>query len=141
MRRVALAVSDMQAGLDGPLGANAGLLKVATLALRLVYLIGWVEDDGTQGVDGQHDFRERRFPMDHADRLRCGGTTEVFVAPDDDPVPGWAAGARPFRRLLVGHVHQLDGVVAETQRRAWVRGRHRRVSHRAPIDYTGRHLR
>jgi len=109
--------------------ANAGLVTVATLAVRLglerlidrtVRLVGRVGGAhpgrkvltlvATLVAGGSH--------IDHADMLRAGDTRRVL--PFRVAAPSTLGTF--LRSFTFGHVRQLDGVIAETLRRVWTLG-------------------
>ena len=114
---------------DETLVADAGLIVPATLMPRLgleglvdqtVRLVGRVGGAlpgrkvltlvATILVGGSH--------IDHANKLRAGATGEVLPS----QVMAASTLGTFLRAFTFGHVRQLDAVVAETIRRAWVLG-------------------
>lgn len=109
--------------------ANAGLVTVATLAVRLglerlinqtVKLAGRVggANPGPKILTLVHTLVAGGSHIDHADMLRAGDTRRVLpfrvVAP--------STLGTFLRSFTFGHVRQLDRVIAETLRRVWALG-------------------
>jgi hypothetical protein len=114
---------------DENLVANAGLLLVGTLAVRLdlealvnstVRLWGRVGGcrPGRKVLTLVHAIVAGGSHIDHADVLRCGGTEAVL--PHRVMAPSTLGTF--LRALSFGHVRQLEAVVGETLRRAWAMG-------------------
>jgi hypothetical protein len=114
---------------DPNLVANAGLLLVATLAVRLdlkgvvnrmVRLDGRVGGarPGRKVLTLVHAIVAGGSHIDHVDVLRCGGTQRVL--PFRVMAPSTVGSF--LRSFTFGHVRQLEAVVAETLRRAWALG-------------------
>jgi hypothetical protein len=128
--RVSHAIDRIQVTFDDEhLVANAGLLLVGTLAVRLeleatvnsmVRLSGRVGGSrpGRKVMSLVHAIVAGASHIDHADILRCGGTDAVL------PFRVMAASTLGtfLRAFTFGHVRQLEAVVAETLRRAWSLG-------------------
>jgi len=106
--------------------ANAGLVAVATLAVRLglerlidktVRLVGRVggANAGRKVLTLVHTLVAGGSHIDHADMLRAGDTRRVLpfrvVAP--------STLGTFLRSFTFGHVRQLDRVIAETLHRVW----------------------
>jgi len=109
--------------------ANAGLLLVATLAVRLeletvvnrmVRLGGRVggAKPGRKVLTVVHAIVAGGSHIDHTEILRCGGTAKVL--PFRVMAPSTVGSF--LRAFTFGHVRQLEAVVAETLRRAWALG-------------------
>jgi hypothetical protein len=114
---------------DEALVANAGLLLVGTLAVRLqletlvnrfVRLPGRVGGSrpGRKVLTLVHAIVAGGSHIDHADVLRCGGTERVL--PFRVMAPSTLGTF--LRAFSFGHVRQLEAVVGETVRRAWALG-------------------
>jgi hypothetical protein len=114
---------------DENLVANAGLLLVGTLAVRLeleslvnsvVRLSGRVGGSrpGRKVLSLVHAIVAGGSHIDHADVLRCGGTAAVL--PFRVMAPSTLGTF--LRAFTFGHVRQLEAVVGETLRRAWAMG-------------------
>jgi hypothetical protein len=114
---------------DESLVANAGLLLVATLVVRLelealvnstVRLVGRVGGalPGRKVLTLVHAIVAGGSHIDHADVLRCGGSDAVL--PHRVMAPSTLGTF--LRSFSFGHVRQLEGVVGETLRRAWSMG-------------------
>jgi len=128
--RVSHAVDGIQVTFDDPhLVANAGLLLVATLAVRLqlealintlVRLSGRVGGarPGRKVMTVVHAIVAGGSHIDHVDLLRCGGTEKVL--PFRVMAPSTVGSF--LRSFTFGHVRQLESVVGETLRRAWSMG-------------------
>jgi hypothetical protein len=128
--RVSHAIDRIQVTFDDEhLVANAGLLLVGTLAVRLelealvnsmVRLSGRVGGSrpGRKVMSLVHAIVAGGSHIDHADVLRCGGTEAVL--PFRVMAPSTLGTF--LRALTFGHVRQLEAVVGETLRRAWSMG-------------------
>ena len=130
MSRVSHAIDRVSVSFDDPnLVANAGLVLVATLAVRLeveAAVNGMVRLAGRVGgalpgrkvmtlvtaiiAGGSH--------IDHADILRSGGTQRVL--PFRVMAPSTLGTF--LRAFSFGHVRQLEAVVGQVLRRAWAMG-------------------
>lgn len=106
--------------------ANAGLVTVATLAVRLglerlidqtVRLVGRVggANAGSKILTLVHMLVAGGSHIDHADMLRAGDTRRVL--PFRVAAPSTLGTF--LRAFTFGHVRQLDRVIAETLRRVW----------------------
>ncbi len=132
MSRVSHAIDRIQVTFDDEhLVANAGLLLVGTLAVRLelealvdstVRLWGRVGGSrpGRKVLTLVHAIVAGGSHIDHADVLRAGGNEAVLPH---------RVMARPpstlgtfLRAFTFGHVRQLEAVIGETLRRAWAMG-------------------
>ncbi len=130
MSRVSHAIDRIQVRFDDEnLVANAGLLLVATLVVRLeleslvnslVGLSGRVGGSrpGRKVLTLVHAIVAGGSHIDHADVLRCGGTEAVL--PFRVMAPSTLGTF--LRGFTFGHVRQLEAVVGETLRRAWAMG-------------------
>ncbi len=130
MSRVSHAVDRIQVSFDDEnLVANAGLLLVGTLAVRLglealvnrtVRLSGRVGGSrpGRKVLSLVHAIVAGGSHIDHADVLRCGGTEAVL--PFRVMAPSTLGTF--LRAFTFGHVRQLEAVVGEILRRAWALG-------------------
>lgn len=130
MSRVSHAIDRIQVTFDDEhLVANAGLLLVGTLAVRLelealvnsmVRFSGRVGGSrpGRKVMSLVHAIVAGGSHIDHADVLRCGGTEAVL--PFRVMAPSTLGTF--LRAFSFGHVRQLEAVVAETLRRAWSLG-------------------
>jgi len=128
--RVSHATDRIRVSFDDPsLVANAGLLLVATVALRLdlerlvnatVRLTGRVGGarPGRKVLTLVHAIVAGASHIDHADLLRCGGTGRVL--PFRVMAPSTLGTF--LRSFTFGHVRQLEAVVGESLRRAWTMG-------------------
>jgi len=128
--RVSHAIDRIQVTFDDEnLVANAGLLLVATLAVRLelealvnstVRLWGRVGGSrpGRKVLTLVHTIVAGGSHIDHADVLRCGGTERVL--PHRVMAPSTLGTF--LRAFTFGHVRQLEAAVGETLRRAWAMG-------------------
>lgn len=109
--------------------ANAGLVTVATLAVRLgleplinrtVRLVGRVggANPGSKVLTLVMTLIAGGSHIDHADMLRAGSTRRVL--PFRVAAPSTLGTF--LRSFTFGHVRQLDRVIAETLRRVWTLG-------------------
>jgi len=109
--------------------ANAGLVTVATLAVRLglerlvnqtVRLVGRVggANAGSKVLTLVHMLVAGGSHIDHADMLRAGDTGRVL--PFRVAAPSTLGTF--LRSFTFGHVRQLDRVIAETLKRVWALG-------------------
>jgi hypothetical protein len=114
---------------DPNLVANAGLLLVASLVVRLdleglvnamVRLGGRVGGaaPGRKVLTLVHTIVAGGSHIDHADVLRSGGTQRVLA----HRVMAPSTLGTFLRSLTFGHVRQLEAVVGDTLRRAWSAG-------------------
>jgi hypothetical protein len=127
---VSRGIDRIEVTFDEPnLVANAGLLLVATLVvrLRLEALINEVVDlsgrvggalPGRKVLTLVHAMAAGGSHIDHADVLRAGATQAVL--PHRVMAPSTLGTF--LRSFSFGHVRQLDAVLAETLRRAWSLG-------------------
>jgi hypothetical protein len=127
---VSRGIDRIEVTFDEPnLVANAGLLLVATLVvrLRLEALINDVVDlsgrvggalPGRKVLTLVHALVAGGSHIDHADVLRAGATQAVL--PHRVMAPSTLGTF--LRSFSFGHVRQLDAVLAETLRRAWSLG-------------------
>ncbi len=130
MSRVSHAIDRVEVRFDDEhLVANAGLLLVGTLAVRLglealvnstVCLSGRVGGSrpGRKVSTLVHAIVAGGSHIDHADVLRCGGTEAVL--PFRVMAPSTLGTF--LRAFTFGHVRQLEAVVGETLRRVWAMG-------------------
>ena len=130
MSRVSHAIDRIQVRFDDEnLVANAGLLLVGTLAVRLelealvnsmVRLSGRVGGSrpGRKVMSLVHAIVAGGSHIDHADVLRCGGTEAVL--PFRVMAPSTLGTF--LRAFTFGHVRRLEAVVGETLRRVWSMG-------------------
>ncbi len=130
MSSVSRGIDRIEVTFDEPnLVANAGLLLVATLVvrLRLEALINEVVDlsgrvggalPGRKVLTLVHAMAAGGSHIDHADVLRAGATQAVL--PHRVMAPSTLGTF--LRSFSFGHVRQLDAVLAETLRRAWSLG-------------------
>ncbi len=130
MGRVSHAVDRVEVSFDDPnLVANAGLLVVGTLAVRLglealinsmVRLGGRVggAQPGRKVLTLVHALVAGASHIDHADVLRSGGSARVL--PHRVMAPSTLGTF--LRSFTFGHVRQLEAVIGETLRRAWAAG-------------------
>jgi hypothetical protein len=127
---VSRGIDRIEVTFDEPnLVANAGLLLVATLVVRLGLerLINEVVDlsgrvggalPGRKVLTLVHAIAAGGSHIDHADMLRAGATQSVL--PHRVMAPSTLGTF--LRSFSFGHVRQLDAVLAETLRRAWSLG-------------------
>ena len=130
MSSVSRGIDRIEVTFDEPnLVANAGLLLVATLVVRLGLerLINEVVDlsgrvggalPGRKVLTLVHAIAAGGSHIDHADVLRAGATQSVL--PHRVMAPSTLGTF--LRSFSFGHVRQLDAVLAETLRRAWSLG-------------------
>lgn len=130
MRRVSRGIDRIEATFDDPsLVANAGLLLVGTLMVRLgleqminttVRLAGRVggAQPGRKVLTLVATIVAGGSHIDHGDVLRSGGTQRVL--PFRVMAPSTLGTF--LRAFTFGHVRQLEAVVGETLRRAWAAG-------------------
>ena len=130
MRRVSHAIDRVSVSFDDPnLVANAGLILVATLAVRLeleelvngaVRLVGRVGGSrpGRKVMTLVHAIVAGGSHIDHTDVLRCGGTRKVL--PFRVMAPSTLGTF--LRAFSFGHVRQLEAVVGQVLARAWALG-------------------
>ena len=130
MMSVSRGIDRIEVTFDEPnLVANAGLLLVATLVVRLGLerLINEVVDlsgrvggalPGRKVLTLVHAMVAGGSHIDHADALRAGATQAVL--PHRVMAPSTLGTF--LRSFSFGHVRQLDAVFAETLRRAWSLG-------------------
>ncbi len=130
MSRVSHGIDRVSVSFDDPnLVANAGLVLVATLTVRLgleelvnkvVRLNGRVGGSrpGRKVMTLVAAIVAGGSHIDHADVLRAGGTRKVL--PFRVMAPSTLGTF--LRAFSFGHVRQLEAVVGEVLRRAWARG-------------------
>ena len=130
MSPVSRGIDRIEVTFDDPnLVANAGLLLVATLVIRLGLerLVNEVVDlsgrvggalPGRKVLTLVHAIVAGGSHIDHADVLRAGATQAVL--PHRVMAPSTLGTF--LRSFSFGHVRQLDAVFAETLRRAWSLG-------------------
>ena len=130
MTSVSRGIDRVEVTFDDPkLVANAGLLLVATLVVRLglerlinelVDLSGRVGGalPGRKVLTLVHSMAAGGSHIDHADMLRAGATQAVL--PHRVMAPSTLGTF--LRCFTFGHVRQLDAVLAEALRRAWALG-------------------
>ena len=130
MRRVSHAVDRVEVTFDDPhLVANAGLLLVGTLCVRLelerlvntMVCLGervGAAKPGRKVLSLVHAIVAGGSHIDHADVLRSGGSAGVL--PFRVMAPSTLGTF--LRCFTFGHVRQLEAVIAETLRRAWAMG-------------------
>jgi hypothetical protein len=128
--RISHAIDRVRVSFDDPsLVANAGLLLVGTLVVRLelerlvnatVRLPGRVGGarPGRKVLTLVHAMVAGASHIDHADVLRSGGTAQVL--PFRVMAPSTLGTF--LRAFTFGHVRQLEAVVGEALRRAWSLG-------------------
>jgi Transposase DDE domain group 1 len=130
VRRVLHSIDRVEVTFDDPnLVANAGLLLVGTLVVRLgleqlvdsmVRLVGRVGGawPGRKVLTLVHTMVAGGSHIDHADVLRAGNTAAVL--PHRVMAPSTVGTL--LRSFTFGHVRQLEAVVGEVLRRAWALG-------------------
>jgi hypothetical protein len=130
VRSVSRGIDRIEVTFDEPhLVANAGLLLVATLVVRLglerlinstVNLSGRIGGalPGRKVLTLVHAMVAGGSHIDHADLLRAGATQSVL--PHRVMAPSTLGTF--LRAFTFGHVRQLDRVLGETLRRAWALG-------------------
>ncbi len=130
MASVSRGLDRIEVTFDDPsLVADAGLIVPATLMVRLgledlvnatVRLVGRVGGarPGRKVLTLVATILAGGSHIDHADRLRAGGTHRVL--PFRVMAPSTLGTF--LRSFTFGHVRQLDAVIAETIRRAWALG-------------------
>ncbi len=130
MASVSRGIDRIEVTFDEPnLVANAGLLLVATLVVRLrleALINNMVDLSGRVGgaLPGRkvltlvHAMVAGGSHIDHADVLRSGATQSVL--PHRVMAPSTLGTF--LRAFTFGHIRQLDRVLAETLRRAWSLG-------------------
>jgi hypothetical protein len=130
VEQVSRGLDRIEVAFDEPnLVANAGLLLVSTLVVRLgieglvnttLRLTGRVGGalPGRKVLTLVHAIVAGASHIDHADVLRAGST--VSVLPHRVMAPSTLGTF--LRSFTFGHVRQLDAVIAETLRRAWSLG-------------------
>jgi Transposase DDE domain group 1 len=128
--RVSRGLDRVEVVFDDPnLVANAGLILVSTLALRLdlealinatVRLVGKVGGalPGRKVLTLVHSIVAGGSHIDHADVLRSGGTQAVL----GHRVMAPSTLGTFLRAFSFGHVRQLEAVVGIALRRAWAAG-------------------
>ncbi len=130
MRTVSQNIDRIEVVFDEPgLVANAGLVTVATLAVRLgleqlidatVRLTGRVggANPGRKILTLVHTLVAGGSHIDHVDMLRTGDTRRVL--PFRVAAPSTLGTF--LRSFTFGHIRQLDRVIAETLKRVWALG-------------------
>jgi hypothetical protein len=130
VRSVSRGIDRIGVTFDEPnLVANAGLILVATLVVRLglerlvndsVRLVGRVGGaaPGRKVLTLVHALVAGGSHIDHADMLRSGATSAVL----SHRVMAPSTLGTFLRSFTFGHVRQLDAVLAEVLRRAWSLG-------------------
>ncbi len=144
MIRVSHAIDRIRVSFDDPnLVANAGLLLVATVAVRLqlerlvnakVQLTGRVGGarPGRKVLTLVHAMVAGASHIDHVDMLRSGGTARVLPFRVTAP----STLGTFLRAFTFGHVRQMEAVVGEALRRAgpWAPARARPAGDRRRLD-------
>lgn len=130
MSRVSHGIDRIQVTFDDEhLVANAGLLLVSTLAVRLqlerivnetVRLSGRIGGSrpGRKVLTLVHAIVAGGSHIDHCDVLRCGGTEQVLAFRVIAP----STLGTFLRAFTFGHVRQLEAVVGHALTRAWAMG-------------------
>ena len=130
MKPVSRGIDRIGVTFDEPnLVANAGLLLVATVVVRLgierlvnatVHLSGRIggASPGRKVLTLVHAMVAGASHIDHADVLRSGATSAVL----GHRVMAPSTLGTFLRAFTFGHVRQLDAVLAEVLRRAWALG-------------------
>jgi hypothetical protein len=130
VRSVSRRIDRIAVTFDDPnLVANAGLVLVATMAVRLgletlinttVRLSGRVggAQPGRKVLTLVHAIVAGGSHIDHADMLRAGATESVL----SHRVMAPSTLGTFLRAFTFGHIRQLDRVMAESLRRAWTLG-------------------
>jgi hypothetical protein len=130
VRQVSRGLDRIEVAFDEPnLVANAGLLLVSTLVVRLglealinstLRLTGRVGGamPGRKVLSLVHAIVAGASHIDHVELLRAGATKAVL----SHRVMAPSTLGTFLRSFTFGHVRQLDQVIAETLRRAWTLG-------------------
>jgi len=130
VKPVSRGLDRIEVAFDEPnLVANAGLLLVSTLVVRLglealinkrLRLTGRVGGalPGRKALSLVHAIVAGASHIDHAEVLRAGATTAVL----SHRVMAPSTLGTFLRSFSFGHVRQFDAVIAETLRRAWALG-------------------